>query len=133
MDLAALAAEFTAGHPVTGAYNVDAKLAAAEINALNISVIKESMSGSEMLALTDATEFGGLTDSKKSEWLSFCGVDSHSPVNNGVAHKFVEYIFGGTSTTETNLAAGRNENVSRSSQLGFGTVKEVDVLAARAL
>ena len=31
-----LAAELTAGHPVTGAYNADDALAAAELNALNI-------------------------------------------------------------------------------------------------
>ena len=35
MDLAALAAELTAGHPDTGAYDADNALAAAEINAVN--------------------------------------------------------------------------------------------------
>lgn len=35
IDYVALAAELTAGHPVTGAYNVDDALAAAELNAVN--------------------------------------------------------------------------------------------------
>ena len=35
MDYAALAAELTAGHPDTGAYNADNSLAAGELNAFN--------------------------------------------------------------------------------------------------
>lgn len=35
MDYTALAAELLAGHPVTGAYNADDDLAAAELNAVN--------------------------------------------------------------------------------------------------
>ena len=121
MDYTALAAELTAGHPVTGAYSVDAATAAGELNAVNISEVRSFMTGSEIFALTDSTEFGGLTDAKRSLWVSFCGIDRHSPENNGTAHKFVVYIFGDPSDTLSNLASARTTLVSRVSQIS-GTI-----------
>jgi len=131
IDYAALAAELTAGHPVSGAYNADAQLAADQINALDIDLIKNSISGADMWAATDPVEFAGLTAAKKSEWLAFCGITDHSPENNGLAHKFIEYIFGGTSATETALAQVRKSTVSRGSQLGLKELKSTHIQVAR--
>ena len=133
MDLVALAAELTAGHPVTGAYNADDALATQQINEVNIDVIRASMSGSEMFANTDGGDYAALSDAKKLEWLNFCGIDSHNPNNGSPAATFVTYIFGAGTQTLTNLIAARGETISRATQLGLGRVRVDDVTKARAL
>ena len=114
-----LKAELLAGHSVTGAYSVDDATAAAEISAPNISKVKGVMTGAEMFAATVPADFAGLTAAKKSEWLSFCGIENHNPENNGTAHLFVQYIFG-TSDTLTALAIARRDLISRVAEMGFG-------------
>jgi len=131
IDYTALAAELTAGHPVSGAYNANAQLAANQINALDIDSIRASISGADVFAATDPVEFGGLTTAKKAEWLAFCGITDHSPENNGLAHKFIEYVFGGASATETALALVRKKTVSRGSQLGLKELKGSHIQMAR--
>ena len=105
--------------------------AADSLNTADISTIKDSMDGATMFLDTDPTEYAALTAAKKSEWLSFCGIASHDPANNGVAHLFVSYCFGGGSTTLSNLASSRTELVSRATQLGLPTIKVGYVAAAR--
>jgi len=133
MNYTALKAELDAGHPDTGAYDVDSQLAADDINLVNRTRIKASMSGQAMFENTDNAEYGALSDSKKSEWLGFCGIDSHDPKTNGPAHLFVEYVFGNPSATRTNLLDARTEDVSRAIELGFGAVRGIDIKKARAL
>lgn len=52
MDIAALAAELTAGHPDTGAYNADSSLAADQLNTVNRTRNLSSLSGDAMFAAT---------------------------------------------------------------------------------
>ena len=132
MDYIALAAELLSEHPVSGAYKADAQLAANQINALDVPRVKASMSGSEMFLNTDAGEFAVLTTAKKSEWLSFCGIGGHDPANNGVAHQFVDYIFGAGATLIA-LAAARMETVSQGQAIGVGKVNAGHVIDARAI
>jgi hypothetical protein len=131
MDYVALAAELTGGHPVSGAYNADAQLAADQINALDVASIKSTLSGSEMWSNTVASEYGALTDAQKSQWLSFCAIESHDPEVGGLAQLFVVDIFGGGSVTVSNLSSARSETISRAAGLGLGKVKAADVLIAR--
>ena len=42
MNIAALAAELTAGHPGTGAYDADLSVAAGQLNAVNRTRNKDS-------------------------------------------------------------------------------------------
>jgi len=128
---AELAAELTAGHPVTGAYDADAATAAGQVNAQNVVRIRASMSGQEMFENTDSADYAGLTDAKKAEWISFCGIDTHDPRADGTVQEFVIYIFGGGSDTVTNLSAARNETVSQAVVLGFPEVTASHVLVAR--
>ena len=107
--------------------------AADSLNTVDISTIKDSMEGATMFLDTDPTEYAALTAAKKSEWLSFCGIASHDPANNGVAHLFVSYCFGGGSVTLSNLAASRTELVSRAGQLGLPTITVSHVNYARTL
>lgn len=133
MDYQALKTELDATHPVTGAYDADDVIAAGQINAENITRIKARMSGREIFENTNAAEYAALTDAKKSEWISFCGIDEHDPKSGGPAQEFVTYVFGGGSTTVSNLNTARDESISRATELGFGTVLVGDVQYARSL
>jgi hypothetical protein len=131
MDIAALAAELTAGHPDTGAYNAIAVTAAAELNAVNRTTNKTSMSGDEVFSVTDNTEFQALSAGDKNLWLSFCGRDTINPFGaSNVA--FVTSLFGGGSDTLTALAATRKNDVSRAVELGLGIVRPGNIEEARA-
>ena len=133
IDYAALTAERAASHPVTGAYNADAQLAADELNAVNIDTIRSSMTGSEIWAATDPTEYSAKTDAQKSQWLAFCAIETHDPAVGGLAQSFVVDIFGGGSATVTALGNLRTLTVSRASQLnlGVGNVTKSHVQTAR--
>ena len=131
IDYTALAAELTAGHPVSGAYNADASLAAAEINAVNRTRIRASMTGSEIWAATDSTELAALTAGERGNWLAFCAIDSHNPEAGGLAQLFTVSIFGGGSTTVTTLSSQRNETVSRATEIGVGEITAGDIQVAR--
>ena len=132
IDYAALTAELASSHPVTGAYNADAQLAADELNAVNIDTTRASMTGSEIWAATDPAEYDALTDTAKNQWLAFCAIETHDPAVGGLAQSFVTSIFG-ASTTTNNLSALRTQAVSRVSQLnlGVGTVTKSHVQTAR--
>ena len=131
MNIEALTAELSAGHPGTGAYDADAVTAANELNAVNRSRNLSSLTGDQLFAATDATEFGGLTDVKKQLWLAFCGRSEIDPF--GAANvAFVQWIFGGGSDTVTGLASLRTETVSRATELGLPYIRPGHILEARA-
>ena len=104
MDLVALAAELAAGHPVTGAYDADDALAAGELNAVNRTRSRDTVSGSEILNATDDAEFIALTDVEQGKWLDLCGVESIDTAS-GVAKALEADLYGGGTTTRTSLAA----------------------------
>ena len=128
MNYSVLAAELA-----LPAYTGLSHQAAADLlNVADISRTRESMSGSEFFSATDPAQYGALTDSKKQQWLSFCGIDSHNPENNGVAHQFVVNMFT-SGATIANLAAARTELISRATELGQPTVFAGHVEQARTL
>lgn len=131
MDYAALKAELLAGHPVTGAYDADDTVAAGQLNALNRTRVRGSMSGDDLFQQTDSTEFAALTDAKKQLWLAFCGRDSVNPSGANVV--FVQWVFGGGSATVTALNAARQEAISRATELGLPVIREGHVQQARAM
>lgn len=90
---------------------------------------KTSLSGDEIFQATDSTQFAGLTDAQKSQWLAFCGRDSIDPFASANV-TFVQNLFSGGATV-TNLNALRVEDISRAQELSLGTVKEGDVEDAR--
>ena len=92
---------------------------------------KEVITGSEAFEQTDDTEYVALTDTKKSQWLSLCGIENHNPF--GAAVDAVIDIFGGGSSTVSNLQAFRVETVSRATELGLGSVTVQHVTDARAI
>jgi hypothetical protein len=97
------------------------------------TVVKATLSGSEVFEATDSTEFDALTDAQRSEWLSLCAIDNLDPANGTPSAATASRIFGGGSTTLGSLQALRQEVVSRGTELGFGNVVIGDVQNARAL
>ena len=132
MDYVALKAELDAGHPDTGAYNVDDALAAAELNTVNRTRPRGSMNGDEIFAATDNAEFIGLTDHKQQLWVSFTSKDIINAYD-ATNIDFLDYIFGAGSTTKTVLAGLRTEAISRANEIGIGEVDEWKVEYARTL
>ena len=132
MDLVVLKEELLAGHPSTGSYNADHQIAADEINAFNITRIRESMLGEEVLRQTDAAEFNSKADSQKSQWLALCAIETLDPKNGELAAEMVQDIFG-SGATQSALVAARNEIVSQAIVVKLGNVRGGDVEKARAL
>ena len=107
--------------------------AAADLNVVDISQVKSSMSGSDIWAATDSTEYIALTDAKKARWLSFCAIDSHDPSVGGLAQLFVVNMFGGGSTTVTTLGTLRTDTISRAAELGLKSPNADHIAYARSL
>lgn len=129
MDIAALKTELLAGHPVTGAYNADDALAAAEINLTNIDRDRTSMTGREVAAEIVDSDYDGLTDGEKTQVLSLVASSDIDPF--GFAANVVKGIFGAGSDTVTALATARVESISRAVELGFGTIGANHIELAR--
>ncbi len=132
MDLVALKVELDAGHPVTGAYDVDDALAAEELNATNLTRIRTTVTGSEVFNATDDSEYTILSASEKDSWLRLCGIDDID-ISNGIAKSLEDTIFGQSTATRSNLISLKTESVSRTTQLGFSRVRSGTVESARAL
>jgi len=103
--------------------------AANAMNVVNRLRDRTLMTGSELLGHADVAEYNALSDAKKDNWLSLCGVDSIDPFGSGV--QVVVDIWGGGSQTIANLQAARVETISRAQELGI-TVNEGDINHARA-
>lgn len=131
MDIAALKAEIDSDPLVRGYSGMSDEAVAADLNTVYRTRNKSSLSGDEMFQATDGSEFTALTEHKEVSWLSFCSRNSVSCfAAANVA--FVQYIFGGGSTTVSNLNALRTESVSRADELGLGRIVTGDVVEARA-
>ena len=131
MDLAALAAELTAGHPDTGAYDADSAIAATQINVVNRKKNRTSMTGSEVLNAVNAGEWVALTDAQRQTVWDVVHLGDVNPF--GIEATLITNVFGGGSATITELADARKEDVSRADELGLGQVRTGTVQQARAL
>ena len=131
MDIAALAAELTAGHPTSGPYSADPQIAADQINAVNQTRIKASISGSELFKATSKVEFASLPAAQQSAWRETCAIAEHDPSQGGITEATVLDIFPVQGATVAALQAARNETVSRAEVLGLGKVTMSHVLEAR--
>lgn len=106
--------------------------AAVSLNAINRSRNRPTVLGSEILNATDGTEFALLTDVNKSDWLALCGIEEVN-TGSGVAKQMEVDLFGPGTATRTALIAVRNENISRATELGLGSVRAGTVNQARNL
>lgn len=129
-NIAILRSEIDSDPLGRGYSGMDDSAVAVDINTVYRTSNLSSITGDVAFAATDSTEFTGLTDSKQQLWLAFCGRDSIDPFGSANV-AFVNFIFGGGSTTISNLASLRTEDVSRAVELGIGQVRPGDVIQAR--
>ena len=130
MDIPKLKTLMESPHPVSGAWEADDALAADQFNAVDCTRIKPSLSGDEVFAATDGSEFAGVSAHNQLIWVSFCGRDSINP--SGVSNiALVNFVFGPASATLTALAAARQEGVSFAVKEGLGVISPGHIENAR--
>ncbi len=89
------------------------------LNALDRQRNRTSMTGREVRAEVDDTEYDALLDAEKGQFLALTATDDIDPF--GFAANVVKDIFPG-STTLANLQAARVETISRAVEIGLGVV-----------
>jgi len=105
--------------------------AADDLNTKYRTRTRATVSGSEILNATDDTEFSAVADpTARDRWLLLCGVDAVD-TSSGVAKSLEAALFGPGTTTRDNLAAIRQEVISRAEELAIGEVLPGDVEYAR--
>lgn len=133
MNFTILKTELEGVHPVTGTYSIDNIIATQEMNTRNITIIRDNMTGSEVMDATDPTEYNSLTAAQKDQWLALCAVDNIDPGTGKLGVAIVTDIFPPGSITLNNLQLARQRTISRAEQLGLGLVRVGDVEVARSL
>ena len=149
MNIDALKAELTAGHPDTGPYDADAATAANQLNAVNRTMLVAlTMTELREWAASSARAFKlrhGIDDaSLADQQRNLCIIadkllntddgtlDPDNPVHVGLINQLV--AAGVLTTTDrADLVKKATQNISRAEQLGLGFVREGTVLQARAI
>jgi hypothetical protein len=138
MDYVALKNEIDIDPLTRGYSGLTDQQVADDMNSVYRTRNRDSMTGDEIFQATDPTEYNALdtgsgnTADNQGHWLAFCGRDSIDPFATANV-QLVTSIFGGASTTVSNLQTARLENVSRAVELGLGTIKAGHVQDARAI
>lgn len=129
--------ELLAAHPVTGAYNADDQLAADQLNAINITVQRTTLTSAELFEAIDLTEYAALAIAEPAKHarvdrvLDLSGDIQVHPGSK--ARAFLTDAFPNGTTTFTEIGTVVSDTVSRGSQLGFDTVWPSEVAYARTL
>lgn len=153
MNLQALKAEIDAGHPVTGAYSVDAATAADEINAANRSRVV-NITSAELLAWSAQASDGDrprivkIREAAASHQVEAIkalaiaadlmisrdatGLDLNLPDRVAMLDALVA---GGvlSASDKTSLTAKATETISRAEELGLGSVRAGTIEQARMI
>lgn len=130
--------ELTTDPLVRGYSGMTNQQAADDLNTVYRTRNKDFMTGDEIFQSTVPSEFNaldsgsGTTSDQQGHWISFCGRSEVDPFATANV-QFVTSIFGGGSTTVSNLSTNRVENVSRTDELNLGRVEEKHVRLARTL
>lgn len=130
MDYVAIKAELDAGHPDTGAYNVDDQLAADQLNVVNRSRNRTSMTGKEVKDQIKEADWISRTDAQKTQLLALFARDDLAPFGID-AIIFTDIMTGSADTSVADLAAYRVESISRAVELDFGVLSAANVHTAR--
>lgn len=95
--------------------------AADDLNTSYRTRNRTSMSGDEIFqAIESQVVWDGLTADQRLEFLSLCGRDILDPFGTANVNLVIS-IFGGGSTTITNLNTARVESITRAEELGLRT------------
>ncbi len=132
MDLVALKAELSAGHPDTGPYSGNDATAAAELNEVNRAVNVEWVTGQAIFEAVTPAHYIALSDSNKQLFGVIVGM-ANILVNGTNTKAALVAMFSGMTATLQALAALQTKQVSRAVELGLGRVREGTVTQARAI
>ena len=127
-QLAILTTELTNDTLVRGYSGMTVEAAAADIGTEYRTRIKTVMPATEVLNAMDKTEFDALTDAQRDTIWNVLSMGSEVNPNGVEKDLFVDF-FGGGSTTISNLASARQENISRATELDLPRVRAADVIA----
>ena len=147
MNIDALKVELLAGHPVSGAYDADDAIAAAQLNAVNRTRLRAvsmrelrewAAIGARAFKIRQGIDNTGLTDQQRNLCLigdKLLGTDDGNLDPSNSAHvAFVnELVAAGVLSAgdRTALVMKATDNISWAEELGFGTVKVGHVQMAR--
>jgi len=116
--------------PLTKGYSgMSDQEAADDINDVNRTVDRETVTSCQMQSEVVGTEHTALTQAKRDVWISIL-CDSVSIDNTNIRNQIKE-IWGVGTATRSNLAALQTKTVSRATELGIGKVKIGDVQQGR--
>lgn len=130
MNIDALRAELTAGHPGTGAYDADDVVAAGQLNAVNRTVNVESVTGQQIFEAVVPSHYNALSSDFKILFGTIVGMGT-IPVNGTNTKAALTAMFVGATATLTALAALQTETVSRAVELGLGVTRAGHIEEAR--
>lgn len=130
-NLQLLADEIT-NDPLTRGYSgmTDAQVAVS-LNEVNRTVPLASLPASEVANAIDITEFDALSAADEAKIWNVLSLGQLNPF--GIEATIFTNVFGGGSATITALAAARQQAASRGVEIGYGRVREGNVIEARAL
>lgn len=116
--------------PLTRGYSgMNDTVAAADLNSIYRERNKTSMTASAVMQAIVKADFNGLPDADKQLVWDILHIGDINPF--GIEAALFIDVFGGGSTTITNLAALRKIDISRANELGLGTVKVGHIEEAR--
>lgn len=119
MDYQALNTELTTDPLTRGYSGMSDSEAADDLNSVYRTLPVDTVSGSDIFNVTDDVEYGALTAEEQNRWVNMCGVQEID-VASGVAKSLEAELFGGGTTTRSNLAALKTRDVSRATELELG-------------
>ncbi len=105
-------------------------VATDDLNTVYRTSNRTSMSSSEILNAVDDTDWASLSAGKKRDFWDLMSIGSLNPF--GVEATLLVDVFGGSSTTITDLKVLRKEPITRAQELGIRVVKVGHVEMARA-
>lgn len=130
MDIDALKAELSAGHPVTGPYDADDAVAAGQLNTENRTVPVKSVTGQQIFEAVVPAHYNALSADAKQLFGTIVGMGT-IPVNGTNTKAALTAMFAGATDTLNALAALQTELVSRAVELKLGLVRAGHVEEAR--
>lgn len=130
MSIDILKAELTDDPLSRGYSSMNDLAAAADLNTIYRTKLRDAVSGSEIFNVTDTAEYTALTNTQKASWDALCAIDSIN-TSSGVAKAKEAELFGAGTTTRSNLLALRKPPASRAEELGLGIVYEGHIQEAR--
>lgn len=105
--------------------------AAASLNTVNRQRERGVVPAHELIDATAPADWAALTSAEKQRYQTLTGAGEVNVRSANVRSAFLA-MFGAGTQTRSNLAALQNEQVSRATELGLGTVYPGHVAMARA-